>query len=120
MRHGTRPKSVLTGASGTVDPQVSRDREGIFEPVIVDETAAAAGRGQRDRPVAVARGPATGQISAPFAQSYGASVSKETVSRITDEVIEEMTSWATRALNEVYAAISIVSRKRQVPPSGQR
>ena len=46
-----------------------------------------------------ARGLTTGEISAHFAQIYGASVSKETVSRITDKVIEEMTSWASRPLD---------------------
>jgi putative transposase len=53
----------------------------------------------------------TGQISAHFAQIYGASVPQETVSRITDKVIEEMTTWQTRPLNEVFP------RKREVPPA---
>jgi putative transposase len=34
-------------------------------------------------------------------------VSKETVSRITDRVIEEMQAWASRPLDDVYAAIFI-------------
>ena len=54
-----------------------------------------------------AKGLTTGEISAHFAEIYGASVSKETVSRITDRVIEEMQAWATRPLDEVYAAIFI-------------
>jgi transposase-like protein len=37
-----------------------------------------------------AKGLTTGEISAHFAEFYGASVSKETISRITDKVIEEM------------------------------
>jgi transposase-like protein len=39
-----------------------------------------------------ARGLTTGETSAHFAQFYGASVSKETVPRITDKVIEEVTT----------------------------
>ena len=35
VRNGTRAKSVLTGASGTVDLKVPRDRASTFEPVIV-------------------------------------------------------------------------------------
>ena len=54
-----------------------------------------------------ARGLTTGEIAAHFEQIYGASVSKETVSRITDKVIEEMQTWSTRPLDEVYAAIFI-------------
>jgi len=53
------------------------------------------------------KGLTTGEISAHFAQIYGASVSKETISRITDKVIEEMTEWANRPLDGVYAAIFI-------------
>jgi putative transposase len=54
-----------------------------------------------------AKGLTTGEISAHFAEIYGASVSKETVSRITDKVIEEMTSWQNRPLDEIYAAVFI-------------
>ena len=54
-----------------------------------------------------AKGLTTGEISAHFAEIYGASVSKETISRITDKVIEEMTEWATRPLESSYAAIFI-------------
>jgi len=50
-----------------------------------------------------ANGLTTGEISAHFAQIYGASVSKETVSRITDKVA----TWQARPLEEVYAAIFI-------------
>ena len=54
-----------------------------------------------------AKGLTTGEISAHFAEIYGASVSRETISRITDKVIEEMQSWQQRPLDEVYAAIFI-------------
>ena len=35
VRNGTRPKTVLTHATGQVDLEVPRDRDGTFEPVIV-------------------------------------------------------------------------------------
>ena len=54
-----------------------------------------------------AKGLTTGEISAHFAEIYGASVSKETISRITDKVIEEMNDWAVRPLDEIYAAVFI-------------
>ncbi|BBZ43695.1 hypothetical protein MPRM_09760 [Mycobacterium parmense] len=43
-----------------------------------------------------ARGLTTREISARFADMYGASVSKDTISRITDRVVEEMTACAAR------------------------
>jgi putative transposase len=47
-----------------------------------------------------ARGLTTGEISAHFAEVYGASVSRETVSKITDQVLEEMGAWMNRPLDE--------------------
>src|SRR6478735_59775 len=52
-----------------------------------------------------AKGLTTGEISAHFNEIYGASVSKDTVSRITDAVVEEMQAWASRPMQGVYAAI---------------
>ena len=47
------------------------------------------------------------QISAHFAKIYGASVSKETISQITDKVLEKMSYWCSRPLDGVYAAILV-------------
>jgi putative transposase len=107
VRNGSRPKTVLTEASGQVQIEVPRDRAGTFEPQIV--------RKRQRRLTGVdeivlslyANGLTTGEISAHFEQIYGASVSKETVSRITDKVMEEMTDWCSRPLDPVYAAIFI-------------
>lgn len=107
VRNGTRPKTVLTHATGKVDLEVPRDRDGTFEPVIVKKRQRRLSEVDEIVLSLYARGLTTGDIAAHFAQIYGASVSKETVSRITDKVIEEMTSWATRPLEEVYAAIFI-------------
>jgi hypothetical protein len=48
---------------------------------------------------------ALARTAAHFAGIYGASVSKETVSRITDKVTGEMQAWQNRPLDEVYAAV---------------
>jgi transposase-like protein len=85
-RNGKRTKTVLTDAAGEVDIEVPRDREGSFEPVIVRKRQ----RRLSDVDAVVlslyAQGLTTGEISAHFAEVYGASVSKDTVSRITDRV----------------------------------
>lgn len=107
VRNGTRSKTVLTESSGHVEIEVPRDRAGTFEPQIV--------RKRQRRLTGVdeivlslyAKGLTTGEISAHFAEIYGASVSKETISRITDRVLEEMADWCVRPLDEIYAAIFI-------------
>lgn len=106
-RNGTRAKTVLTDNAGPVQVQVPRDREGSFEPVIVKKRQ----RRLSDVDAIVlslyARGLTTGEISAHFAEIYGASVSKDTVSKITDKVVEDMQVWSSRPLQRVYAAVFI-------------
>jgi transposase-like protein len=107
VRNGTRPKTVLTQSTGQVPIEVPRDRDGTFEPQIVKKRQRRL-TGVDEMVLSLyAKGLTTGEISAHFAEIYGASVSKETISRITDKVIEEMQSWQTRPLDEIYAAIFI-------------
>jgi putative transposase len=54
-----------------------------------------------------ARGLTTGEVAAHFADVYGASVSKDTISRITDKVLEEMTDWLHRPLDRVYPVVFV-------------
>ncbi len=107
VRNGARAKTVISDAAGEVRIDVPRDRDSTFEPQIVKK---------RQRRLAdvdevvlslYAKGMTTGEISAHFAEIYGASVSKETISRITDKVVAEMNDWANRPLDAVYAAVFI-------------
>jgi len=81
-RNGKRSKTVVTDNAGAVEIVVPRDREGTFEPVIVPKRA----RRLSDLDAVVlslsAKGLTTGEISAHFADVYGADVSKDTVTRI--------------------------------------
>jgi transposase-like protein len=107
VRNGSRPKMVLTDSTGQVQIEVPRDRAGTFEPQIVRKRQRRlSGAGEIVLSL-YAKGLTTGEISAHFAEIYGASVSKETVSRITDKVIEEMQSWQNRPLDGIYAAIFV-------------
>jgi len=107
IRNGTRGKTVLTEATGHVEIDVPRDRAGTYEPQIVKKRQRRLNGVDEIVLSLYAKGLTTGEISAHFAEIYGASVSKETISRITDKVIEEMNDWAVRPLDEVYAAIFI-------------
>ena len=106
-RNGKRSKTVLTDAAGEVDIEVPRDRDGSFEPVIVKKRQRRLSDVDEVVLSLYAKGLTTGEISAHFAEVYGASVSKDTVSRITDRVIEEMQAWWARPLEAVYAAVFI-------------
>jgi transposase-like protein len=53
------------------------------------------------------RGLTSGEISAHFAEAYGASVPEDTITRITDTVPEEMAAWWPGPLERIYAAILV-------------
>jgi len=107
IRNGTRAKTVLTEASGHVEVEVPRDRAGTFEPQIVRKRQRRLNGVDEIVLSLYAKGLTTGEISAHFAEIYGASISKETISRITDKVIEEMNDWSVRPLEPIYAAVFI-------------
>jgi putative transposase len=97
----------VTEATGEVRIEVPRDRDGTFTPQVVKKRQ----RRLADLDAVVislySKGLTTGEISAHFAEVYGASVSKDTVSGITDRVIEDMQAWTSRPLLGVYAAVFI-------------
>lgn len=107
VRNGTRPKTVLSDAAGEVRIDVPRDRDSSFEPQIVKKRQRRVNDVDEIVLSLYAKGMTTGDISAHFADIYGASVSKDTVSRITDKVVGEMTEWSNRPLDPVYVAVFI-------------
>jgi len=98
---------VVTDNVGAIQIDVPRDRNGTFEPQLVKKRQ----RRLSDMDAMVlslfAKGLTTGEIAAHFAEVHGTSVSKETISRITDRVVDEMNSWMARPLEPIYAAIFI-------------
>jgi transposase-like protein len=106
-RNGKRAKTVLTDSCGEIEIQVPRDRDGTFEPVIVPKRKRRLSDVDEIVLSLYAKGLTTGEIAAHFADVYGVSVSKDTISRITDRVIDEMNVWWSRPLDQVYAAIFI-------------
>jgi transposase-like protein len=107
VRNGTRSKSVISNVAGEVQIEVPRDREATFEPQIVKKRQRRLGDVDEIVLSLYAKGLTTGEISAHFAEIYGASVSKETISRITDKVVAEMNEWANRPLDSIYVAVFI-------------
>jgi putative transposase len=98
-RNGVRSKTVLTEI-GPIEIDVPRDVESTFQPQIVKKRQRRLTEVDQIVLSLSARGLTTGEISAHFAEVYGASVSRETVSKITDQVLEEMTAWMCRPLDE--------------------
>ncbi|GAA2523117.1 hypothetical protein GCM10010201_21720 [Pilimelia columellifera subsp. columellifera] len=103
-RNGARTKTVLTDV-GPVEIAVPRDRAGSFEPTIVKKRQRRLS-GVEDMVLSSsAKGLTCGEISAHLAEVYGAEVSRQTISTITDKVMDGMTEWQNRPLDPVYPVI---------------
>lgn len=106
MRNGTRSKTVLTEI-GPVEIEVPRDRDGSFEPVIVPKRKRRLDGIDQIVLSLSARGLTTGEIAAHFEEVYGARVSKDTISRITEKVAGELAEWSARPLDPVYPVLFV-------------
>ncbi|GAA0907349.1 hypothetical protein GCM10009574_100240 [Streptomyces asiaticus] len=105
-RNGKRSKTVLTDV-GSVETAVPRDRDGSFEPKIVKKRQKRL-TGVDEMVISLtAKGLTTGEVQAHLAEVYGAEVSRQTISTITDKVLDGMAEWQSRPLDAVYPVIFI-------------
>ncbi len=105
-RNGRRAKTVLTEA-GPVSLEVPRDRDGSFEPQLIKKRQRRL-TGLDELVISLsAKGLTHGEICAHLGEVYGAEVSKQTISTITDRVIEGMAEWQSRPLDAIYPVIFI-------------
>jgi transposase-like protein len=105
-RNGSRSKTVLTEV-GEVELDVPRDRDGSFEPKIVRKRQRRMSGVDELVISLAAKGLTTGEVAAHLAEVYGAEVSRDTISRITDAVVEELGTWQSRPLEPVYPVVFI-------------
>jgi putative transposase len=105
-RNGRRSKTVLTEV-GPVEIDVPRDRDGSFEPKIVAKRQRRLS-GVDELVISLsAKGLTTGEVQAHLAEVYGADVSRQTISTITDKVVDAMAEWQNRPLDPVYPVVFI-------------
>jgi transposase-like protein len=104
-RNGRISKTVQT-AVGPVPLAVPRDRAGTFEPVLVPKRAGRVCGGLDDMVISLyAHGMTVRDIVHHLEQVYGTQLSAETISRITEQVMEEVKAWQRRPLDPVYAVV---------------
>jgi putative transposase len=105
-RNGKRSKTLLTEA-GPIEIDVPRDRDGSFEPRLVAKRQRRLS-GVDDLVISLsAKGLTHGEIAAHLAEVYGAQVSKQTITTITERVMEGMAQWQSRPLERVYPVVFI-------------
>lgn len=116
-RNGFTAKTVITTA-GQARIDVPRDRAGTFAPKIVPKRARRLG-GTTDMIVSLyARGMTTRDIKAHLGEVYGIEVSHETVAKVTEVVLEEIRSWQSRPVDEVYPIVFVDGIRIKVRDDG--
>jgi putative transposase len=105
-RNGKRSKQVITEA-GPIGIEVPRDRDSTFTPQIIKKRQRRLS-GIDDLVISLsAKGLTHGEISAHLAEVYGAEVSKQTITTITEQVMEGLAEWQNRPLDAVYPVIFV-------------
>jgi len=103
-RNGSFPKTVATGV-GDVDLAIPRDRNGSFTPMLVPKGARRLS-GLDDMIISLyAGGMTVRDIEHHLVSTIGTEISRETISKITDEVCDEVIAWQQRPLESFYPVI---------------
>jgi putative transposase len=107
VRNGTTPKTVLS-EGGPVPLDIPRDRAGTFDPRLVPKGARRLGGGLDDMIISLyAGGMTVRDIESHLERTLGVEISRETISKITDAVLEEVKAWQNRPLDPVYPIVYI-------------
>jgi putative transposase len=104
VRNGSTPKTVQTDL-GPVRIETPRDREGLFEPQLVRKRQTRLA-GLDEKVLGLyAGGMTVRDISDHLSELYGTEIGRDTISRITDVVLEDVVAWRTRPLDAVYPIV---------------
>lgn len=103
-RNGYSEKT-LKSENGELKIHLPRDRNGEFEPQIIQKHQTRFD-GFDDKIVSLyARGMTTRDIQAQLEDLYGVQVSATLISNVTNEVIEEVKAWQSRPLDKIYPIV---------------
>jgi len=104
-RRNGATRKLLKGNDGAVPIDIPRDRDGSFEPELIQKGQTRI-NGMDDKINGLyAAGSSTRDIRAHLEEVYGLKVSADLVSRVTDAVLQEVSDWQNRALEPMYPIV---------------
>lgn len=116
-RNGSSPKTVIT-PEGPLALEIPRDRLATFDPVLVAKYQRRL-PGFNDRVISMyARGMPVREIQGHLLEIYGLEVSAQLISAITDEVMQEVTEWQSRALEAMYPVVYFDALRLKIRDEG--
>jgi putative transposase len=104
-RNGHTKKKVKSDTAGEIELEIPRDRDGEFEPCIVQKHQSDISS-MDDKIISMyAKGMSTRDINSHMQSIYGFDVSANTVSKITDKILPVVKDWQNRPLEEIYSIV---------------
>lgn len=100
------PKTVATEI-GDVRVEVPRDRNGSFEPQTVPVGSRRLSGLDAQIISLYAKGLTTGDIAAHLFDVYDKNIDRSTISRVTDQIVDDMQSWQSRPLDTIYPVLLV-------------
>src|SRR6267142_5704533 len=116
-RNGNSAKS-LKGSFGTMAIEVPRDRNGTFEPQIIEKHQTRFTGFDANIISLYARGLSTREIQQHLEEIYHVEVSAALISNVTDAVIDEVKTWQNRQLDAVYPIVYLDAIQFKVRDNG--
>lgn len=114
-RNGVGKKRLIT-EGGVLELEVPRDRNAEFTPVLVPKRQTRIDGLDQKILSLYAKGMSVSDIKIQIQELYGAEISESLISRVTDNVMDEVRSWQNRPLESIYAIVyfdALVVKVRQ-------
>ena len=105
-RNGTKTKTVR-GNFGEIELAVPQDRDSTFEPKIVKKRQKDISDIDQKIISMYVRGLTTRQISEQIEELYGFECSEGFISDVTDKILQDITDWQNRPLDDIYPILFI-------------
>jgi putative transposase len=100
-----KSRKMLKGDAGEITIEVPRDRNGTFEPQLIEKHQTRF-EGFDDKILSMyARGMTVRDIQGHLHEMYGVDVSATLISEVTDSVMEEVKAWQDRPLEALYPIV---------------
>lgn len=105
-RNGKTSKTVKTG-NGEIKLDIPRDRASKFEPMLVGKRQTKLDTLNQQVLSLYAKGMTVRDIQEHVSELYGTEISRDLISTMTDSILEDVTDWRNRALEELYPIVFI-------------
>ena len=116
-RNGKSAKTIK-GTFGELALEIPRDRNGTFEPQIIEKHQTRFTGFDKNILSLYSRGLSTREIQQHLEEIYGVEVTAGLISSITDEVLDEVKTWQNRQLDEVYPIMYLDAIQFKVRDNG--